>query len=155
MIEQGQTRAALGGDDDDGSAPAAAAAPVTATTAAPASSSGGGGPSPVGFVVAGIGAAAIVGGIVTGAMALSVQDELAATCGPERLCPPGYDFQTRVSSGDTLAIVTDVLLPVGVAAAAAGVVLMFVLTEGGSSEAPAASAFCGPDGCMGVVRARF
>lgn len=119
---------------------------------APATSAGGGGPSPVGFIVAGVGAAALIAGAVTGGLALGANDELASTC-PDRVCPPGYDFESTASSGAALALTTDVLLPVGAVALATGVVLILVLQESG--ESASAGAACGPDGCVAVARGRF
>ena len=121
--------------------------------APPPASTGGGGLSPVGFIVAGVGAAALVGAAVTGGLALSEQDALQADC-PNRACPDGYDFESRVSSGQTLAITTDVLLGVGLAALATGVVLIFVL-DGGDGDDTQVGAFCGPRGCAVSARGRF
>lgn len=125
---------------------------ATAPAARPATSAGGGGPSPVGFIVAGVGAAALIAGAVTGGLALGANDELASTC-PDRVCPPGYDFESTASSGSALALTTDVLLPVGAVALATGVVLILVLQE--SDESASAGAACGPDGCVAVARGRF
>lgn len=113
----------------------------------------GGGLSPVGFIVAGIGAAALIGGAITGALAMSAESELESNC-PDGACPPGYDYMGPAGSGRTLALTTDILIPVGVAAVAAGVVLILVL-DGGGDEGTSAGAACTADGCMGVLRGTF
>jgi tetratricopeptide (TPR) repeat protein len=109
-----------------------------------------GGLSPVGFIVAGVGAAALIGSAITGALALSNEGELAAAC-PADVCPDSYEFEGKANEGRALAISTDVLLAVGAAAVATGVVLIFVLQEGSTT----ASAACTDDGCLGMVRGRF
>ena len=49
---------------------------------------------------------------------------------------------------------TDILWATGVAAVAAGVVLIVVLREGGDDE-PMAAVSCTPEGCFGAVGGRF
>ena len=126
---------------------------TTDTTSDTSDGGGGGGLSPVGFIVGGVGAAALIGGVITGSMALSTQSELESHC-PNDACPPGYDYMGPADSGRTLALVTDILIPVGVAAVAAGVVLILVLQDGGDESATAGAA-CDEHGCMGVLRSRF
>lgn len=127
------------------------------TVTPPPSSGGGGGfgSSPVGWIVGGVGAAAMIAGIVTGVMALDAQSTLDNQCGPDhRSCPPG--FESTRSTGQTLGAATDGLLIGGGVALAAGVVLLFVLTDGGSSsDAPPVSASCGPTGCSAFVNGHF
>lgn len=123
----------------------------TATTPETSSGGGGGGLSPVGFIVGGVGAAALIGAAVTGPLALVTESDLAERC-PNDVCPPGVDYEGDASTGRALAITTDVLLGVGVAALATGIVLIFAIQEGGDEGVAAA---CGPDGCMAVGRARF
>lgn len=116
----------------------------------------GGGLSALPFVVMGAGAALMVGGAITGAIALSTQSSLDSRC-PDRICPPGIDYQSDASTGKALAITTDVLLITGGVAIAGGLVWMIVeLSSGGSSaEAAPVSAACGPDGCAVVAQGRF
>lgn len=86
-------------------------------------STGGGGPSLVGIIVTAVGGAVLIGGAITGGLAL-------ASIGGTRDAPSNEDART-------LALVTDVLLPVGGVAAVAGIVLMFVIQDsggGGSSQ---------------------
>lgn len=120
----------------------------------PAASSGGGfGSSPVGWIVAGVGVAAIVGGIITGAMALDAQSTLDTQCGADRhSCPPG--FESTRDTGRALGAATDGLLIGGGLLVATGVVLLFVL-DGGSSEPSPVSAACDGTGCAAFVSGTF
>lgn len=132
----------------------------TSTTSAgsePASAqpSGGGGfnPSPVGFVVGGVGVALEVVAIITGVMASSDHATLVSEC-PNSVCPDRQDLRDAQSRGSTLALVTDVMWATGLAAIAAGVTLLFVLQDG-SGESPQAGVACSPEGCIGTVQGRF
>lgn len=131
--------------------PPQAEGPAETETGATASS-GGGGLSPLPFAVAGVGAAMMIGGAITGALAMSSQDTLESTC-PSRACPPGYDFEAEASNGRTLAITTDVLLFGGGAVLLGGVVWLVVdaATQGAGSssetEQPPVTAACGATGC--------
>jgi len=121
----------------------------------PRESHGGGfGSSPVGWIVGGVGAALLVAGIVTGVMALDSQSSLDAMCGPDHhSCPAG--FQSTRDTGQALSAATDGLLIGGGVALVTGVVLLFLLTDGGSSDAPPVSASCGPTGCSAFVSGQF
>ena len=120
-----------------------------------AQSSGGGvGSSPVGWIVGGIGAAAMIGGIITGVLALDAQNTLDAQCGPDHLsCPAG--FESTRNNGQTLSAATDGLLIGGGVVLVAGVVLLFVLTDGSSDEPPPVTASCGPTGCSASFQMSF
>jgi hypothetical protein len=116
--------------------------------------------SPVPWIVMGSGAALMVGGAVTGILALKTKSDLDSAC-PEGGCPPGSGFESDVSRGKTLALMTDVLMITGAVAVGAGVVLM-LLMKGGKKEQqmarrerPNASMGCGPHGCMGTLRVGF
>jgi hypothetical protein len=98
----------------------------------------GGSISPVGPIIAGIGGAIAIAGIGTGIAALLQHDDIVSQC-PDGICPP--ELADDAETAETLALATDVLLPIGIAAAVAGVVLTFVLTEGG----PTATATVRPD----------
>lgn len=105
--------------------------------------------SPVGFIVAGVGAAALIASAVTGGLALAANADATAGC-VDGHCPASLG--ARADEAHLLANVTDGLLFGGLAIAAAGVVLIFVLPgEGGVS----ASAGCTGDGCAAIVRGRF
>jgi len=101
--------------------------------AATTTSGGGGGISMVGVAVAAGGGAILIGGAITGGLALAAAGSAPSNEGPE------------ADEARTLALVTDILLPVGAVAVAAGVVLMFVLDDGGSGESAMVVPMLGPD----------
>lgn len=95
-------------------------------------STGGGGVSMVGIIVAAAGAAIAAGGAVTGVLALTGAQSAPNSTGGE------------AEDARTMALVTDILLPVGGVAVALGLVLMFVLdadTGGDTAVVP----MLGPD----------
>jgi hypothetical protein len=116
--------------------------------------------SPVPWIVMGSGAALIVGGAITGILALKTKSDLDSAC-PDGGCPPGSGFESDVSRGNTLALMTDVLMITGAVALGAGVALMFLMKGGKKEQAtarrerPTASVGCGPHGCMGTLRVGF
>jgi hypothetical protein len=77
-----------------------------------------------GWIGVGVGAAALIGGTVTGGMTLSKSDELDEKCDKDTLCPTKYkDLQDQAK---TLALATNILIPVGGVLAATGVVLLIL-----------------------------
>lgn len=109
-------------------------------------------PSPVGYAVIGVGAAALVAGLVTAGLALDRYGALEATCGADHSCPAGTEAQR--DEGVALATSTDVLLVSGGVIAAVGVVLLFTVLD----EAPAAppvSASCDGSGCGATASFTF
>jgi hypothetical protein len=125
----------------------------TTTASASAESSGGGfNPSPVGFIVGGVGVAMVVAGIVTGVMASGHASTLSSMC-PDGIC--SEDLRDERDEGQSLAIATDVLLIGGLVAVAAGTTLIFVLQDSPSEASVSASAMCTGDGCYGSVGGRF
>lgn len=96
-------------------------------------STGGGGVSTIGVIVAAAGGAILIGGAVTGGLALSAAGSAPASTG------------AQADEARTLALVTDVLLPVGAVAAITGVVLMFVLQDSGGGIADLVVPVVGPD----------
>jgi tetratricopeptide (TPR) repeat protein len=128
---------------------------ATSTSTSTSTGGGGGGDGTAGWVILGAGAALVVGGAITGGLALSSQGTLQSNC-PNRECPPGYDFESEASTGRALAITTDVLVITGAAAVVGGVVLGVVLSAaGGSSAAEHASIECDGTGCRAYVTGRF
>ena len=109
-------------------------APAAAETAASDAGDGGGNaPSAdagkryramtvAGWSLLGVGAGALIGAAVTGALAVSKDNELAPQC--EGGCPP--ELEEDKLAVDHLALATDVLLGVGAAMAVTGVVLVAV-----------------------------
>jgi hypothetical protein len=76
-----------------------------------------------GWVVLGTGAAVAIAGGVTGGMALAKAGELDDKCNGQ-VC--SEDYLDIHDSADTLALVTNILLPVGAAMAIAGLVMVIV-----------------------------
>lgn len=85
-----------------------------------------GGISPIGIGVLAGGGALLVGGVVTGVLALGAADSAE------------FNDDGDADSARTLALVTDILVPVGVVAVGTGVVLMLVLDGGSDDDASAA-----------------
>jgi len=78
----------------------------------------------VGFVVGGVGVAALIGGAITGVMAGSEFSDLEAAC-PNRQCTNAADLARR-DDVDTLSGITNALLIGGGVLAATGVVLAII-----------------------------
>lgn len=75
------------------------------------------------WVVGGVGVAALGSALATGVASQLDYNDLSGKC-MTNVCDPS--LQNKLNSGKHLAIATDVLWPVGVAAVAVGVVLFFV-----------------------------
>lgn len=136
----------------ESTAPADATGPMD--TAAPA---GGGKNILVPLIVMSAGGALILGSVVTGIITSGKEADLESQC-PDMMCRS--DDQTAKnlqSSGNTMALVTDILLFGGIAVAGAGVALLLLSGNGESSEAPPATASiaCLPGACGGSVQVRF
>ena len=80
----------------------------------------------------GVGAALLVAGAVTGGLALSQYSDLKDKC-IDNQCPSTNDKEMG-DRADTLALVTDVLLPTGAVIGTVGIVLL-VLSQGNKGEA--------------------
>jgi hypothetical protein len=78
----------------------------------------------IGWIAVGVGAAALAGGAVTGGMSLSKNKDLESSC-TAGSCPSGVDPDIE-ESRDKLALMTDILIPVGGVLAATGIVLLIV-----------------------------
>lgn len=128
----------------------AAPAPTPAATPAgqPQPTPAGGPPSPgtetkkgsplrlVGFIAAGVGGAALVGGVVTGLMAKSADKKATDAC-KDKVCP--LSAEKDFDSASSLATVTNVLFIGGGVLAAAGVGLIIVGGKSSSGESPQAA----------------
>jgi tetratricopeptide (TPR) repeat protein len=104
--------------------------------------------------VAGVGAAMLVAGAVTGGLAMAERSDLDALC-PLQLCPAGTNVDARTGSLEGLALATDVLLFGGGAIALTGVVLGLVLGPRTEVLDPAAlpvTAGCSSTGCFVSLR---
>jgi hypothetical protein len=114
---------------------------------------------PIGpVIVMGVGGAMMLGSIATGLMASSAQSELEDMCPTKMSC--GSDLEDTQSKGETMALVTDVLLFGGVAVAAGGAVWL-LLGSGSSGESASAqgathaSVMCTTTACAASVRGSF
>jgi hypothetical protein len=103
--------------------------------------------SPVGPVLLGIGGAAVVAGVITGALALGDEGALTQQCGGD-VCADTPENRAVLDRMFALATTTDVLLIGGGVLALTGLVLTFVLSE----EHPvAATAACTNVGCFAQI----
>jgi hypothetical protein len=108
----------------------------------------------ISYIAMGVGASMIVGSVVTGVVTTSEQSKLKDKC-PNKVCPA--DLKSTKDTGETLAIVTDILLFGGIAVAGAGLGLLLWGGDDGESEETAAttSVGCSTKGCSGSVKVRF
>jgi hypothetical protein len=114
---------------------------------------------PIGpVIVMGVGGAMMLGSIATGLMASGAQSDLEKMCPTKMDC--GADLEDTQSKGETMALVTDVLLFGGIAVAAGGAAWL-LLGSGGSSESASArdathaSVMCTTDACAASLRGVF
>jgi tetratricopeptide (TPR) repeat protein len=80
-----------------------------------------------GWAMGGTGAAVLLAGAVTGALAVSQYSELKEAC-PNKICGKSSDFELK-DQVDRLQVATNVLLPLGAALAATGIVLIIIGTK--------------------------
>lgn len=103
------------------------------------------------FIIMGAGGAMVLGSIATGLMASSAESEIDDKCPTRMNCPASVkDAQSR---GETMALLTDVLLFGGIAAAGTGVALWLLGTF--DERQPVASAACVPGACIASLAGRF
>lgn len=92
-----------------------------------------------------VGGAALAGAAITTALVLSDQSELADGCPSRTECDPA--LRSTADRIETTALITDILLGVGLVSAGIGVALL--LAGGGDSGEPGATTVaCGPAGCV-------
>ncbi len=84
----------------------------------------------IGYVVAGVGAAALIGSGVTFLVRQGAKSDVEDACPTLKGC--SNDLQDTVDRGKTMSTLTSILLPVGVVGVAAGLVLVF--TSGSSKN---------------------
>jgi tetratricopeptide (TPR) repeat protein len=108
----------------------------------------------ISYIAMGVGASMIVGSVITGIVTTSEQSKLKDKC-PNKECPA--NLESTKNTGETLAIVTDILLFGGIAAAGAGLALLLWGGDDGESEETTAttSIGCSTKGCSGSIRVRF
>lgn len=76
-----------------------------------------------GFVTAGVGAALLISGTITGIAAVGASRDIDADC-KNRVCEP--DMHETVDKKDALALTTDILIPAGVVATTLGAVFLVI-----------------------------
>jgi tetratricopeptide (TPR) repeat protein len=108
--------------------------------------------SPVGSIVAAVGGASVMAGAVVGAVALMESQRAQESC-IDASCPAAV--RGELATAHTLANASDGLLFGGLAVAATGVVLMFVLPGAPDESAASVSVGCTHRGCSAAVRGRF
>ncbi len=107
-----------------------------------------------GWVTASVGAAILVGGAVTGGIAMKKNGEITDNC-PGGECDPKW--QETLDTRDALGVTTNVLLGVGAAAVVAGVVMLVIAhgDEKAEDETVALFPIAGPRGGGVAVEWRF
>ncbi|MDB4934248.1 MAG: hypothetical protein JWP87_1220 [Labilithrix sp.] len=140
--------------------------PRSVAVAGPSRSDGGG--SNVGpWVVMGVGGAMILGGAITGVIALGKTSDISDKC-PGDVCPKTFDLEGERSNAKTFVRITDVLL-IGGGVVTAGGLAWLLLSRGSTENEPAKaaaharskrpfpmpSAGCGPDGCRASMKVVF
>jgi hypothetical protein len=78
-----------------------------------------------GWATSAVGAGLLLGGLITGTMALSLNKDLKYAC--EDGCPEGK--ASALDSMNSLALTTDVLLPVGATVVVAGIVMLGIASS--------------------------
>jgi hypothetical protein len=102
----------------------------------------------LGWVSVGLGGALLIGGAVTGGLALDLNSELGDECTGGNCLPDQHD---DLDKRDTLAMTTNILLGAGAAAAVVGVLLLTVFDDGESE--PSGSLTLAPAAGGGAVGA--
>jgi len=112
-------------------------------------------PSPVPWVILGIGAAALAAGGATGIITLGKIDNLKKICEPR--CPADNpEYASDRKSTSTFVTVTDSLLVGGVVLAGIGVTTLLLRPKAAPRKTGFnASAMCTTEGCLGGVRGNF
>jgi hypothetical protein len=110
------------------------------------------------LVIAGIGGAMLVGGTVTGFVALGKKSDLEKSC-PNDVCPATFDLASERSSTKTIVGVTDFLLIGGAIVTVGGLAWWFLdkpSAEAKPGSAPPSAGFaCTGAGCYGSMRVSF
>jgi tetratricopeptide (TPR) repeat protein len=109
--------------------------------------------SVVPFVLIGAGGAMIVGGTVTGVLALGKASDLEKVCNNDQTCPSGQ--QNNIDSAKTLALTTDVLIGAGLVLAAVGVSTWLTGAFNEERQVPVANLGCSSVGCALSLTQRF
>ena len=113
----------------------------------------GAGPHPVGYVVAAVGLAAVIGGTVAALVADSAHDDFLNDC-PGQACPEEFAIEDREDSLRSAQLATDILLIGGGAALVTGIVLLLVVPKG-IDETVQPSVSCLGHGCTFHMEGAF
>jgi len=124
----------------------------TTNDGAPATG-GGGSVSVPGIILLAAGGALGIATIITGVVSQSIFDDLASACGAGVVCPP--ERQGDVDTGESMALVSTILLFPSVIAIGVGIVLLIVDTGGGGEEQAALEVVPGPGEAGVALRGRF
>ncbi|MBN1654330.1 MAG: tetratricopeptide repeat protein [Deltaproteobacteria bacterium] len=113
----------------------------------------------ISYIMIGAGGGMVIGSLVTAIATSSAQSELEDEC-PDKICPAGAninDLKSTKDTGETLAVVTDILLFGGIAIAGGGLALLLLAGRGEeSSGSPVASGIgCSTTGCNASVKVSF
>jgi hypothetical protein len=137
---------------------------VAQPTPMPGPGDSGRGPNVGPWIVMGIGGAMILGGTVTGFVALGKTSDIDDKC-PNDTCPRTFDLDSERSSAKTFVRITDVLLIGGGLVTAGGLGWLLLSGRGEREPAKGASrsrvsipmpiAGCGPDGCRASMKVVF
>lgn len=115
------------------------------------------------YIMMGVGGAMLVGGAITGIVALGKTSDIESKC-PGDVCPKTFDLDDARSSAKTFVRVTDVLLIGGAIVGLGGAAWLLLSSGGGAKEAPKAAtvssnrgypipaAGCSSDGCRASVK---
>jgi hypothetical protein len=127
---------------------------------------GGRGTNVAPLVIMSIGGAMLVGGAITGVLALGKTHDIEDKC-PNDICPKSFDLEGERSSAKTFVRITDVLL-IGGGILTVGGLGWFLLGNNGKTEKeppksasakafslPLPSAGCGPNGCSASMKVVF
>lgn len=102
----------------------------------------------IGIIIAGVGAAAGIGALITGLVSQDMYDSLVARCNAGGICPAGSEGD--ISTGEALAWTSTILLGVSIIGIGLGVALLIVDLVSGDSGGESAVRVVPVEGGAGV-----